>query len=124
MKGNDGGGWSSDGVVLWLGRRQNRDAIEWWGKWPRLRWSFDSSGEWESDGPERVSCFGGVDSMLRFRLVRGGNEMNHPQKKKRRQRARLGSMGRKRDTVRWCGDVSRRRGGAGEGKGRRQHQLG
>jgi hypothetical protein len=28
VKGNDGGGWSSDGVVLWLGRRQNRDAIE------------------------------------------------------------------------------------------------
>jgi hypothetical protein len=65
MKGNDGGGWSSDGVVLCLGRRQNRDAIEWWGKWPRLRWSFDSSGEWESDGPERclalvvwIQCFG------------------------------------------------------------------
>jgi hypothetical protein len=31
-KGNDGGGWSSDGVVLWLGRRQNKDTIEWWGK--------------------------------------------------------------------------------------------
>jgi hypothetical protein len=28
VKGNDGGGWSSDGVVLWLGRRQNRDAVE------------------------------------------------------------------------------------------------
>jgi hypothetical protein len=28
-KGNDGGGWSSNGVVLWLGRRQNRDAVEY-----------------------------------------------------------------------------------------------
>jgi hypothetical protein len=28
----DSGGWSSDGVVLWLGRRQNSDAIEWWGE--------------------------------------------------------------------------------------------
>jgi hypothetical protein len=27
VKGNDGG---SDDVVLWLGRRQNKDAIEWW----------------------------------------------------------------------------------------------
>jgi hypothetical protein len=37
VKGNDGGGWSSDGVMLWLGRRQNRDAIEWWEELPRLR---------------------------------------------------------------------------------------
>jgi hypothetical protein len=28
VKGNDGGGWSSDGMVLWLGRRQNGDAVE------------------------------------------------------------------------------------------------
>jgi hypothetical protein len=27
---NDGGGWCSDDVVLWLGRRQNRDAVECW----------------------------------------------------------------------------------------------
>jgi hypothetical protein len=31
VKGNGGGGWSSDGVVLWLGRRQNGDVVEWWG---------------------------------------------------------------------------------------------
>jgi hypothetical protein len=31
VKGNDGGGWSSDGVVLWLQRSQNGDVIEWWG---------------------------------------------------------------------------------------------
>jgi hypothetical protein len=28
VKGNDGGGWSSNGVMLWLGRRQNGDAVE------------------------------------------------------------------------------------------------
>jgi hypothetical protein len=31
VKENDGGGWSSDDVVLWLRRKQNRDAIKWWG---------------------------------------------------------------------------------------------
>jgi hypothetical protein len=29
VKGNDVSGWSFDGVVLWPGRMQNRDAIEW-----------------------------------------------------------------------------------------------
>jgi hypothetical protein len=28
VKRNDDGGWSYDGVVLWLGRRKNRDTIE------------------------------------------------------------------------------------------------
>jgi hypothetical protein len=32
VKRNDGGGWSSDGVVLWLERRQNGDVVEWWGE--------------------------------------------------------------------------------------------
>jgi hypothetical protein len=50
--------------------------------------------------------------------------MKHCRKLKRRQRARLGSMGRKRDTARQRGDIGRRRGGTGEGKGKRQHQLG
>jgi hypothetical protein len=27
VKGNDGGGWSSDGLVLWLGRRPNGDTV-------------------------------------------------------------------------------------------------
>jgi hypothetical protein len=31
VKGNDSGGWSSDGMVLWVGRRQNGDTVEWWG---------------------------------------------------------------------------------------------
>jgi hypothetical protein len=29
VKGNDDEGWSSDGMVLWLRRRQNRDMIKW-----------------------------------------------------------------------------------------------
>jgi hypothetical protein len=37
VKGNDDGGWSSDDMVLWLERRQNGDAVEWWGEWPMLR---------------------------------------------------------------------------------------
>jgi hypothetical protein len=37
VKWNDGGGWSSDDVVLWLGRKQNRDAVEWWRELPMLR---------------------------------------------------------------------------------------
>jgi hypothetical protein len=32
VKENDGGGWSFNGVVLWLGRRQNGDAVKWWGE--------------------------------------------------------------------------------------------
>jgi hypothetical protein len=32
VKGNDGGRWSYDGVVLLLGRRQNGDAVEWSGE--------------------------------------------------------------------------------------------
>jgi hypothetical protein len=32
VKGNAGGGWSSDGVVLWLERGQNGDMVEWWGE--------------------------------------------------------------------------------------------
>jgi hypothetical protein len=30
VKGDNNNGWSSDGVVLWLGRRQNGDVVEWW----------------------------------------------------------------------------------------------
>jgi hypothetical protein len=60
---------------------------------------------------------GGADSMLRFQLERGGDVM------KRRQGARLGSMGRKCDTAQRSGDVGQSRGGTEEGKGRRQRQL-
>jgi hypothetical protein len=61
---------------------------------------------------------GGADLMLWFRLNRGGNETKCCQKMKQRQRARLGSMEKKRD------NVGQRRGGTGEGKGRKQRQLG
>jgi hypothetical protein len=37
VKENDSGGWSSDDVVLLLGRRQNGDTIEWWEEWPSMR---------------------------------------------------------------------------------------
>jgi hypothetical protein len=66
VKGNDDSGWSFNGVVLWLGRRQNRDVVEWWGEWLRLRWSFYSSEWWESSGLRRVAYDGGMDSMLQF----------------------------------------------------------
>jgi hypothetical protein len=29
VKENDNVGWSSEGVVLWLSRRQNGDEVEW-----------------------------------------------------------------------------------------------
>jgi hypothetical protein len=32
VKENNGGGWNPDDLVLWIGRRQNGDAIEWWGE--------------------------------------------------------------------------------------------
>jgi hypothetical protein len=32
VKGNDDDEWSSDGVVLCLGRMQNVDVVEWWGE--------------------------------------------------------------------------------------------
>jgi hypothetical protein len=48
---------------------------------------------------------------------RGGDKMKHYRKMKRRQRVHLDSMGRKRDTVQWYGNIGRRRGGTVEGKG-------
>jgi hypothetical protein len=63
-------------------------------------------------------------SMLQFRLAGGGDRTKHCWKMKRRQRARFGSMERKRDTTRRCDDVGQRRGGTGEGKGRRRCLLG
>jgi hypothetical protein len=32
VKENDSDGWSFDGMMLWLGRRQNGDMVEWWGE--------------------------------------------------------------------------------------------
>jgi hypothetical protein len=64
MKVNDGSGWSSNGVMLLLGRMQNRDAVEWCGEWVRLICSFYTSGGWELNSPVRVACDSGADSML------------------------------------------------------------
>jgi hypothetical protein len=49
--------------------------------------------------------------------------MKHCRKMKRKQRACLGSMRRKRDMVRRRDDVDRRRDGSEEGKERRRCQL-
>jgi hypothetical protein len=62
---------------------------------------------------------GGADSILRFWLERGGDGTKHCRKMKRRQRAGLGSIGKKRDTAQRRGDVSQRRGGTREGIGSR-----
>jgi hypothetical protein len=123
VKGNNDGRWRSDGVMLWLGRRQNRDVVEWWGEWVILRWPFYRSGERELGGSRRMAG-GGADSMLRFRLERVDDMTKHWRKMKWRQRAHLGSMRMKCDMTQQCGDVGQRIGGTGEGKERRRYQLG
>jgi hypothetical protein len=55
--------------------------------------------------------------MLQFWLEWGDDVMKRCQKMKRKQRARLDSMRRKRDTTQQRGDVDRRRDGTEEGKG-------
>jgi hypothetical protein len=52
MKGNDNDndGWSSDGVVLWLVRKQIGVTDKCWEEWPMLRCPFYSSGGWKSSG--------------------------------------------------------------------------
>jgi hypothetical protein len=40
VKENDGGRWSSDGVVLWLGRKQNGDAVGWWRRIAKVEMIF------------------------------------------------------------------------------------
>jgi hypothetical protein len=64
---------------------------------------------------ERVIDGGGVDSILQFRLERGGNKT----KRKRRHRTHFVSIERKCDTTRWFDDVGRMRGDTMEGKKRR-----
>jgi hypothetical protein len=76
--------WLSDGVI----------------ELSKLRWPFYNSGGWESGCLGRVADGGGVNSILRFRLERGGDGTKSCWKMKRRQRARFGSMRRKRDTAR------------------------
>jgi hypothetical protein len=80
---------------------------------------FYNSGGWESDGSGRVAGNDGADSMLQFWLERRGDGTKRCRKMKRSQSAHHGSMGRKHDTAQRCGNVSRRRDDAREGKGRR-----
>jgi hypothetical protein len=124
VKRNDSGGWSFDVVVLWLERRQNRDAVECWREWPKLRWYFYSNGGWESDGLGRVVNNDDPDSMLQFWLKREGDGMKCCRKIKRKQWVRLGSMERKYDMARWHDNVSQKRCDTGEEKWRRWRQLG
>jgi hypothetical protein len=65
-----------------------------------------------------------VNSILHFRLKRGGDGTKRCQKMKRRQRAHLDSMKRKRDTMQWRDEIGWSRGGTEEEKGRRRYQLG
>jgi hypothetical protein len=81
---------------------------------------FSSRG-WESGCPWRVTGDGGVNSILQFQLEMGGDGMKCYRKMKQRHRAHLGSMGRKRDTVRRRGDISQRRGGIEVEKGKRRY---
>jgi hypothetical protein len=60
----------------------------------------------------------GADSMHQFWLERGGDGMKRCRMIKRGQRARLGLMGWKHDMAQRHGDISQRRGGTEEGKGR------
>jgi hypothetical protein len=64
-----------------------------------------------------VAGGGGADSMLQFQLERESDGMKCCWKMKRRQRVRLGSMEKMRDTVQRCDDVGRRRDDTEEGKG-------
>jgi hypothetical protein len=64
-----------------------------------LRWPFFSIGEWELGCQGRVAGGGCADSILQFQLERGDDGINRYRKMKWRQQARLGSMGRKRDTT-------------------------
>jgi hypothetical protein len=82
-------------VMLWLGRRQNEMQLSSEKEWPRM--TYYSSGGWESGGSRRVAGCGGADSIFQFQLERGSDETKHCRKMQQRQRARLGSMGKKRD---------------------------
>jgi hypothetical protein len=115
-------------VELRWHRALAREAAKWRHNWvvgrvTNIEMTFYSYGRWESDCPGRVADGSAVNSLLWFWLKRRGDRIKHCQNMKQRQRARLGSMGRKRDTVRRRDDVDRRRGGTEEGKERRRHLL-
>jgi hypothetical protein len=91
VKENNGGGWTSDGVFLWLGRRQNENVVEWWREWPIFRWFFYSSGGWELDSLRRVAGDGMQIQCFNFGSRRETTG-KHCWKMKQRQQAHHGSM--------------------------------
>jgi hypothetical protein len=73
----------------------------------KIRWS------------ERVAYNGDVDSIVWFQLERRDDGTKHCQKMKRSQRARLGSMERKHDTMRPVTMSAEGEASPGRGNGRR-----
>jgi hypothetical protein len=55
-----------------------------------------------------VASSSGANSMLQFRFKKEGGGTKHCRKMKQKQRAHLGLIGRKRDTVRRCDDGENR----------------
>jgi hypothetical protein len=75
-----------------------------------LQWSVEvERSRWVVYGSD-------TDSMLQFQLEMGGDGTKRCWMMKQRQRARLGSMGRKCDMTRWYDDVGQRRCSIGEGE--------
>jgi hypothetical protein len=70
-----------------------------------------------------VAYGGGANSMLQFQLEMRGDGTIRCRKMKWMQRARLGSIGRKRDMVSWRDDAGWRRCGTEEEKRRRRCRL-
>jgi hypothetical protein len=84
----------------------------------KIEMIFYNSGGWRSDSLGRVTCYGGMDSMLWFCLERGDDGKKHYQMMKQRQQAHLGLMEKKHDVVQRRDDVGQRRAGIKERKER------
>jgi hypothetical protein len=110
VKGNDDVKWSSDGVVIWLRRRQNWDATEWWEECPRLRDDLSITLEGESRAVRADSLRGWYEfnaSVLAWEERQRGEELLKD------ETDAVGSSwlnGKKVCTVRQCDDVDQRRG--------------
>jgi hypothetical protein len=124
VKGNDDSGWSSDGVVLWLERRQNEDTIEWLGEW--LSWddlfiALESASRAVREGNLRWWC--GFNPLVSAQEVRRRDKALSEDKA---EAASSSWLNRKEawHKMQRRDDVSQRRDGTGKGKGRRRCQLG
>jgi hypothetical protein len=81
VKENDDGGWSSNIMVLWLGRGKIETRLS--GEVSvKIEMTFYSSRGWESSCPERLTCGGGANSILYFQLERGDDRTKHCRKMK------------------------------------------